>query len=142
MKRKFRLIIWGGVLGYLFLLILIGVLNILANNVGNYVFQEIVNFLNQNLLIILLIPISLFLGNIFELFKFPYKIVYPLFNAFGSILWIELIFRAIKLINVLVEKDVYSIFKPFYWPTMILIPLVILAVGYARIYKIYKEKYG
>ena len=133
-KQNINWIVWSGILGILFFLILLGVLNIISENVANPVFQEIVGFLNQNILLILLISVLLLFGNIFEIFIFPFNIFYPLFNAVGGVLWVEFIFRILKLVSLLIEQDIYAIFAPFYFLAIMLVLIIILIVGYVHVF--------
>lgn len=134
MKQKFSWVIGSGILGIIFFLILLGVLNIVSDNVTNPVFLSIVGFLNQNILLILLISVLLLFGNIFEIFIFPFNIFYPLFNAVGGVLWVEFIFRILKLVSLLIEQDIYTIFAPFYFLAIMLVPIIILIVGYIHVF--------
>ena len=133
-KQKLSWTIWSGIFGIIFFLILIGVLNIISCSVANPVFHTIVNFLNQNILLILLISVIILLANIFEIFIFPFNIFYPLFNAVGSVLWVEFIFRILILISSLIEINIYLIFAPFYLLALIFVPIIVLIVGYVNIF--------
>ena len=133
-KQNLSWTIWSGILGIVFFLILIGVLNIISDNISEPVFHTIVNFLNQNILLILLISIIILLANIFEMFIFPFNIFYPLFNAIGGVLWVEFIFRILILVSLIIETNLYLIFAPFYLLALIIVPIVILIVGYVNVF--------
>ena len=120
--------------GILFFLILIGLLNIIAANIVSSVFQIIVNFVNQNIFIIILISVLILLANIFEGFIFPFNIFYPPFNAIGGILCVEFIFRILRLVSILVQENIYAILVPFYFLAMILVPIIVLIVGYVHVF--------
>lgn len=134
MAKKLGWTIFSGLLGIIFFLILIWVLNIISNNVGNQIFKQIVDFLNENLAIIILISIILLIANIFEIFMFPISMFYPLFNAVGGILWVEFIFRILILVSSFIEQDIYKIFIPFYLLAIVVVPIVVLIVGYVNIF--------
>ena len=134
MKPSLNKTIWSGILGILFFLIVVGVLNIIANYVSNIVFQSIVVFFNQNIWFIVLISIIMLLGSIFEIFRFPFNLPYPLFNALGGVLVVEFVFEILILISSLIGKDIYLLLLPFYSIIVILVLIVVLVVGYVHVF--------
>jgi len=133
MKREFGNTFLLGILSILFFLIILGILNIISDNVSNLTFQLIVEFLNQNILFIILISIVMTLGNIFEILIFPFNLVYPLFNAIGGVLWVGFIFRIFGLIDTLINENISSAFAPFYPWTIFFVFLLVLFFGYLHI---------
>jgi hypothetical protein len=132
-NNSFIRTIASGIFGIIFFLILIGILNIVSYSVDNLTFLTIVAFLNKNLLFILLISIIMLLGNIFEIFIFPFNLVYPLFNAIGGVLWVEFIFRVLELIDIFTGKNISRIFLPFYTVIVIIVFMIIIIVRYVHI---------
>lgn len=131
--KKFSSVFFSGIFGILFFLILVGVLNIVAGFVANYVYLSIVSFLNNNLWLILLISIILLMANVFEVLIFPFNIFYPIFNAVGAVLWVIFIFRTLVFIDLLVDGNFAYIFAPFYLIALILVPVIVIIVGYVKI---------
>lgn len=133
-RRSFGRVFFGGVLGALFFLLLLGLLNVVAIFVPNVVFQEIVAFFNYNLLLLLFIHLVVFLGNLFGLFMFPFSLVYPLLNAFGSMLVLVFILRVLRLVGGFVGMHVYHAVYPLYVIALFVVPLIVLIVGYVQIF--------
>jgi hypothetical protein len=139
-KQSWGVILLKGILGIIFLLILLGVLNIVSFYVDNFTLSAVTEFLNQNILFIVLISVVLFLGEIFAAFVFPLNIPYPLFNAVGGVLWVEFIFRILRLIDSFIETNLSVVFEPFYILAMVLVVLIVLIVGYVHIFSDLKKK--
>ncbi|MFH1409693.1 MAG: hypothetical protein ABIH34_07315 [Nanoarchaeota archaeon] len=133
-KSSFAKVFFGGIFGIIFFLILLAVLNIVSFGVGDPVFLSVVGFLNQNLLVILLISLLIFLANIFELFIFPFNLLYPFFNAIGGVLWVIFIFRVLILIDFFSGEKIYDLFIPLYSLAITLVPLIILIIGLIRVF--------
>ena len=84
MGGKFSSAILLGILG----VFILGILNIISDNINNQIFQLVVIFLNQNIWFILIIFGVIILGNIFETFLFPFNMIYPLIKGAGAVLWV------------------------------------------------------
>jgi len=133
-KQSFFSVVITGFLGILFFLILVGILNIVAIYVDNHIYLTIVSFVNRNILLLLLISVIIFIANIFEVFIFPFNIVYPIINAVGAVFWVVFIFRALKLVSQLTGEHIHAIFFPFYLLALVLVPVIVLIVGYIHIF--------
>jgi hypothetical protein len=134
MKISLNKIILSGLFGILFFLVIVGILNVVANNINNPNFSSNIEFLNENVMFIVLISVIMLLGNIFEILVFPFNIFYPLFNAIGGVLWVEFIFRLLALISTFIEENIYAIFEPFYVITIVFVFIVVLVVGYVNVF--------
>jgi hypothetical protein len=133
-KISLKTVVWSGVLGILFFLVVVGVLNIIAANIENPIFHSLVIFLNQNVILIVVISVLILLGNIFEIFTFPLNLVYPWFNAAAGMLWVVFIFRALILVDYLSSENIYSVFVPLYLIALLLVPIIVLIVGYVHVF--------
>jgi len=132
--KKFSKVVFEGIFGIIFFLIMVGILNIIAVYVSNPIFQSIVAFINENILFILLISVIIFLANIFEVFIFPFNLIYPIFNAIGGVLWVVFIFRVLNLVDSLVGTKLYVLLFPIYIILLIIVPIIVLIVGYVKVF--------
>jgi hypothetical protein len=128
-KRSILGVIFSRLFGFLIFLVLLAVLN--ALNIENIVLIKIVNFLNNNLMLIVLFSIFLFLGELLSIFVFPFNILYPIFNAVGGVFLLQFIFRIFDSIEISGAMPVLSFLEPGVYTFVI---LIVLIVGYVRIF--------
>lgn len=117
--------------GLLFLIILISIVNFIP--ISNIYFVKIVEFINANLLVIILFTILFFLGGIFYLFGFPISIPAPIFQAYASYFLAGFIFKILYLIDELTNKELLLIFKNVESITLILVFVLVLIFGFLKI---------
>ncbi|MBR9690948.1 hypothetical protein GOV08_04660 [Candidatus Woesearchaeota archaeon] len=126
MKQKSVLgVVFSKFAGLLFFLLLLGLLSMVSST--NIIFNAIVDFFYSSLGIIIMFSVLFFFAELFEVFVFPFNLIYPLFNGFGSIFLIEFIFRLFSIV---------PIFYPLSLLQLLLTPLVfviVLLVGYIKI---------
>ena len=123
-----------GIAGILIFLILLGIANLLTAYVSNPIFYSVVNFLNQNILFIVLISIVLLFGELFSVLIFPFNVFYPLFNAVGGALWVVFIFRLFEFIDSMTDAGLIELFGQFYGPAIVLVFVIVIIVGYVHVF--------
>lgn len=132
MKSKSILdITLSSLISFLLFLLFLGILN--SVQMDNDLILRILNFLNQNLWLIILFSIFFYLGEIFSVFKFPINIPMPILNAIGGIYLVHFLFE------ILYEID--KAFLNFASLELLVISLVLIFTilfGYLSIYE--KEK--
>jgi len=128
-----------GLLGIVIFLIVLGLANLIIRNFDNVIANAIIQFLNQNLFLIIQISIAMLLADVFKVFSLPFNLPYPLFNAIGAVLWIELVFRILAVADSLVEVNLL-ILLPYQFIIALLIVIIVLIIGYAHIFAHIKEK--
>ena len=142
-KRKQRSIPWivlSGLTGLMVFLIILLFLNYLTDSVGNSSFNAVVHFLNDNLLLIVVMSLIFLLGDVFGALFFPLNLPAPLFNAIGSVFLVVFIFRIFELVDSMINTKFFSIFGvfiPFIYP---LVFIIVLVVGYVIIFARLFEK--
>ncbi|MFA5060826.1 MAG: hypothetical protein WC494_00725 [Candidatus Pacearchaeota archaeon] len=117
--------------GLLFLIILISIVNFLPIN--NIYFVKIVEFVNANLLVIILFTILFFLSEIFYLFGFPLSLPAPIFQAYASYFLAGFIFKVLYLVEELANKEILLIFRNVESVTLILVFVLVLIFGVLKI---------
>lgn len=126
MKSSILRVTLSKLVGLMIFLIVLFILN--ALRFPNPIAKVIVNFLNQNAWIIIIISLLLYLGELFELFVFPFNLPYPLFNAIGGS------YLAIFIVKMI---GLFSGFKfILYFGSIIslIVFLVVVIVGYMKIF--------
>lgn len=119
-----------GLLGFLILLALANILRI-----DNSSYLNTISFLNQNLWIVIIFSIFFYLGELFALFKFPINLPKPIFNALGGIFLVGFIFNIFYFIDVILNLNVFMGFINLESLVIIIVPSIILLVGYIEIFK-------
>jgi len=89
-------------------LVLLWIANIISIN--NFTYLQIVGFLNQNLEILIIFSLLLYLGELFFVFKFPLNIPAPIFNALGGFFLVKFIFKIFYMIKeVPIVRDINNL---------------------------------
>jgi hypothetical protein len=134
-KRPLGWVFVSRMIGIICFLIIVVLAKILTTYISpNSVFQIVIDgILFANFWLILLIAVILFIADIFGAFPFPLNLPSPIIRAFGSIFCIAFILNIFQWIDVNFNTLLYPL---FWWPAIILIPLLfllILASGYYEI---------
>ncbi|MBI2632488.1 hypothetical protein HYW75_05780 [Candidatus Pacearchaeota archaeon] len=94
--------------GILLLILLIFFTNIISYTFPNSVTIDISHFLNDNIIILIIISFLFFLGSLFYHIGFPANLAFPILDGFGSAVLINFIIKII----VLLEKNLPSNLGP------------------------------
>ncbi len=127
-------ILLSRIVGIIVFLILLGLLNILAESVlHGAIFQQVVAFLNANVWLLILITVILLIGELFGALVFPLNLPAPIFSAIGSVFIVLFIFRVFDLAATISGVAVLRIFESFAYLIYPLVFLVVLIGGYITI---------
>jgi len=140
MKNPIVKLIINRVAGFIVFLLLVIVLNILVTYISLSLFQDIVGFINDNVLFLGLIALIMVLGEVFSMLKYPFNLPYPLFSAAGALFVLYFIF---DIFVFLIEASAIDLGIPFdiiFGVIAILVFIVILVAGYYHIFKNLSEK--
>lgn len=130
-KRVLKLVL-SSLIGFVIFLILMLALNYFNNNIDNNLVRIITIFLNSNFDLIVLMTILSFMGDGFEILRFPFNLPYPLIKAFASIFIISFMINILGLIEGAIGKEIiitWNIIKMIY----IVIFAIVLLFGYLSI---------
>lgn len=133
MKGKtFLSITLSRLIGLMIFLILLIIANVIYIN--NFAYILIINFLTENIGIIILFSVLFYLGEIFFLLKFPFNLPAPIFNAFGGVFLILFLFGIFYLIGDILGNEIFSAFK--YMEPLVYVPVFFLIIlfGYLIIF--------
>ncbi len=118
--------------GLLLFLIFLAIANAFTAIISSPAYNSFVQFLNNNIGIILLFSIIFFVGGLFSILSFPFDLPYPIFNSFGSAYIIVFLFRLIGFLGGF-YPSLLSL-MPFRGIFLFLVPLIILVIGYLSIF--------
>jgi hypothetical protein len=119
--------------GFVIFILIVIILNVLNVFIANHFLNTLVDFLNNNLYIILLISIFFFFGEIFNLMGFPLNLPAPLFNAVGAIFVVMFLFGIFDLITTLSNGAVVINLNAFRTIAYIVVFAIVVIVGYLSI---------
>ena len=118
-------------IGLMLFLLILGVLNYIQFD--NIINLQVVDFLNQNLGVIIILSILFYLGELFSVFKFPVNIPAPLFNAFGGVFLVGFIFEIFYMLGKVLNQDVFFAFKFLKPIVVVLVFVIVIIAGYVKI---------
>lgn len=137
-KSGFKLIpkiiilrVFGMVL-FLSFLCIANFLPFFTDNPLNY---QVIQFLNENIGLVILMGITFLFGEIFNALIFPFNLPAPLFNASGSLLLVAFIFRVFSLVDILVNEKIFLIFSKIAFLIYPFVFIIVLLGGYTAIFK-------
>jgi TRAP-type C4-dicarboxylate transport system permease small subunit len=119
-------IIFSRITGFLILIIFLALANIFVHFIPNELAQEMVNFLNSSLLILVILALIGIINELFWNFKFPINLIAPIISAIFSFFILKFLFSLWEIIS---EHQSYT----FTLPQNLLyatIPILVLAIGY------------
>ena len=130
-KRPLK-IIAGGLAGLLIFLILLAIANLVGFNNANYL--DSINFLNSQIIVIILFSVLLTLGELFFAFKFPFNFPAPIFNVFGGVILTGFIFDVIIRGLEFASINISFVLRILEIVTIVIVILAALIVGYVKVF--------
>lgn len=135
-RSSYRSIPWIILLrlfGLVFFLILVYIANHLAFFTENPLNFQIIQFLNNNIWLIIVMSIIFLFGEVFNALVFPFNLAAPLFNASASVLLVTFLFRIFTLIDILLNEHIFQIFNRIAFLVYPLVFVIVLIGGYITI---------
>jgi len=126
-------LILKSLLGFLIFLVVVGALNLINLVIKQAVFNELVVFLNQSIIWIVLFALLFLFGEIFKVMDFPYNLPWPLFDAVASLFLIKFIFDVILFVNGFVNMPFVINLNMLYILISSLTFILVIIVGYIRL---------
>ncbi len=143
-RRKYRSplhALISGLVGIIVYLAVVLVLGLIAGSISCPLLSGFVAVLIASIPLVIVFSILFMLGDIFALFSFPLNLLFPLFNAMGSVLLIAFLFRILGFMDTFYLLGIAPALRLV---SLILYPLIILVVlvtGYVSIADRYGEEY-
>ncbi len=132
-KSSILWIIATRAIGIIVFLLVVFFINILAMLINTPIFRMTVSFLNNNMLFIVGLGLVYMVSDIFWVQKFPFILPAPIFSAVAGIMTAAFIFDVLLLLDAFLGVWIFSFFKAFSWVIYILIGLIVVVAGYAKI---------
>jgi hypothetical protein len=118
--------------GLMIFLLILGILNLIEFD--SIINMHIIEFFNQNIGIIILFSILLYIGELFSIFIFPLNTPAPFFNAIGGIFLAEFIFKIFYMLGDVLNQNAFFTFKLLEPLAYILIFFLVIIFGYIKIF--------
>jgi hypothetical protein len=117
--------------GFVIFLILLGILNIIAESYRGEIFLQVVGFLNANLGLLVLITVVFLVADLFGALRFPLNLPAPLVNAVAAVFLVEFLIRLFVLVADISGVRAFLLFEEFAFLIYPAVFLIVLIGGYA-----------
>ncbi|MFO7968383.1 MAG: hypothetical protein R6U44_12385 [Archaeoglobaceae archaeon] len=121
-------------LGLFLFLVMLFLLSILNDTVDYPLLDSIVQFLNNNVYLIIYMTFIFLFGELFTLQKFPLNLPGPLVNAAGSLLVVTFVLRVFDLVDSMIGENVFHIFDQLSFVIYTVVFTIVLIAGYITIF--------
>lgn len=105
MAKSVSKIIISRIIGFIILLILLVIANILIPIFNNSLYSSIITFFNTNIILLLMLTLAGLINEIFWSFYFPFSIVAPITGAILSIYIILFIHKLFDFLSIYIQPD-------------------------------------
>ncbi|MGA2913875.1 MAG: hypothetical protein ABSE07_10205 [Methanoregula sp.] len=123
-------------IGIICFLIIVVLANILTYYVTNSFYNSCVTFLNENFWLLIIIAVTLLVGDIFGVFAFPLNLPAPIIKAIGSVFFIFFVLRVIQWVDSIAATNFYT---PSWYIAFLVVPLIFLIVLASGYYAILRQ---
>jgi hypothetical protein len=135
MKSSSRIVV-GASAGFILLVAILIIANILVKNVSNPIYGNTINFFNSTIGLLLIIFLVGMINDLFWNFKFPFNLVAPITGAFLSIFIVNFIYNIWQFSQSYIHSGFYIPVYPIYSVVF----LIVLGFGYFNL--VIKERGG
>ncbi|MBN2421822.1 hypothetical protein JXB41_01230 [Candidatus Woesearchaeota archaeon] len=135
MKRISGIIV-KNILGIILFLFVLFLISFMTDQVNIEILSDVVGFLNKNALLLIILTLLFMTSEIFNVFKFPLNLPWPIFNAFGSLYLTRFIFNIFDLVNILTNVSLSWLFEIIKVPLYPIIFLTVLICGYLNLFSV------
>jgi hypothetical protein len=136
-KGKRKSVIWlliSRFLGFALFLVMLAGVNALTSFIANPLFHQVVQFLNKNIVLLIVMFVIFLIGEVFHALIFPLNLPAPLFDALGSVFLVAFIFRVFSFLDALTKDNIFQIFTRFSFLIYLLVFVIILLGGYSWLF--------
>jgi hypothetical protein len=118
----------------IFILVLLG-LNLLKEFIYSPILFQIIDFLNANILLILLISVFLIIGDIFWWIQFPFDLPSPFFYALGGVAITSFIIKMVTfVVKMITGQDIGFAGTTASYILYPLVFIIVMVIGYVNIF--------
>jgi hypothetical protein len=133
-QRSVGSVVFGKVMGFLFFLFLLYIANVLAVYIESPAYLGILNFINNNLVLLIVMSVVFLVGSIFDVLIFPFNLSAPIFNSIGAVLVVIFIHRMFLLLDTVTGQNISIVFTVLSFLIYPLVFLFVLVGGYISIF--------
>jgi len=116
--------------GFIVFLVIILAVNVVAAILPEPHLVGVVQFLNSNFLLLVLMNLLIFFGDVFSLLDFPLNLPAPIFHAIGGVFIVSFIIKVFELVAALTEGLVVINLMPIAVLLYLLVFMIVFLVGY------------
>jgi hypothetical protein len=115
------------------IVVLVLLANLISWIVSSPMIADLVSFLNRNVLLIILISLFFFLGSLFYFFRYPSRLITPIFEALGSALLAVFLINLIEVLDSYMNTGIGDFLAYYSRIIYIAVFIVVLVLGYLYI---------
>ncbi len=119
----------SGFFSFASFLILVYAIRYLTGQIPNPIFSSVGGFIDNNLPELIVMSLLFFIAEIFSFIKFPINLVSPILYAAGSTLLLDIIFKIMALLEILMNQDLFKQVYPLAPLAYYLVFLLVLFGG-------------
>ena len=127
-------VVFSRLLGLACFLLIVYLLNYLLPYIDNRLYSEAVNFLNDNVILLIFMAVIYAAGEIFYALVFPLNLPAPIINAVASYFLVQFIFNLLLFVGKVTGEKAFRVFEGFREPAYIIVFVAVLAAGYLGIF--------
>jgi len=139
-NRSAGKIISSKIIGFVVFLILLGIANLIMNYFDNQIYQDIILFFNDNLVLLLILAFVGMISELFWIFIFPFNIIAPIISAVYGTFVLKFLLNFLDLINLYLKTGINVTNDWLYWAVFWIVLIVGYLVLFSRIGSKKKEK--
>ena len=127
-------VILSRLLGIALFILIILFLNFLQAFIHESIYYQTVEFLNQNLVYLIIISIVYCIGDVFSALGFPLNLPEPLFNALATYLLADFLLSLLSLLGRITDQPILYSLNPHRNTIQMLAFILVLIIGYVLIF--------
>ncbi len=122
------------------IIILVFVANIIAYFSSIEVVDNLVSFLNSNLVLLLFISLLFFLGSIFYVMLFPVSLLTPIFEALGSVFLVAFLIRFVSLLDEYIGSGIGNFLQAYDVLIYIIVFAIVVILGFVYVIQRHEKR--
>ena len=136
-KGNRKSVIWlliSRLFGFVLFLVVLAGANALTIFIMNPLFHQVVQFLNKNIVLLIVMFVIFLIGEVFNAFIFPLNLPAPLFVAIGSVFLVAFILRIFAFLDAFTKENIFQIFTELSFLIYLLVFIIVLLGGYSWLF--------
>jgi hypothetical protein len=136
-KHEAKSVVWiifTRLVGLLLFLLLLYFLDYLKAYIDSSIYRQSVDFLKENIVLIVSMAVIYAAGEVFGSLMFPLDLPAPIIDAVASVFLVKFVFRILSFLGEITGESVFNVFSSFeaiVYPTVF---ILVLVFGYFSIF--------